>query len=101
MKNIPQLNKLATELVGDGEKINVFFVSLGSNVQMVTTEFEPAYKLWRTLTRENSSAETYLEDRKWGVIADRSPAAEAANSRLVTHDDSWEFCKCFRLPVVY
>jgi len=89
---IKQLNQLATEMVGDGGKHNVFFVSLEGNVQLVTTDFWVAYEFWKSLTPRLSGKETMLEDRKWGVICDRSPI-EDGSTKLQTWDDSESFLR--------
>ena len=89
---IKELNKLATEMVGDSGKPNVFFVSLEGNVQMVTTDFWQAYDYWKSLTPRLSGKETMLEDRKYGVICDRSPSEHNAG-KLMTWDESGMFLR--------
>ena len=93
---IKQLDELATNMVGDCGKSNVFFVSLGSNVQMITTNFDAAYTFWKELERNNRDMESTLEDRKMGTICDRSPVGETDN-HLVTQDDSQSFRRRYRL----
>jgi hypothetical protein len=93
MNKVKQLNKLATEMVGDGGKTNVFFVSLAGNIRMITTDFHEAYEYWKSFnTILYSNVETALEDRKWGTICDRSPN-ELNNGKLMTLDESEKFLK--------
>lgn len=61
------LDKLASDLVGDGEEPNLFFVSLDGKVKMVTSEFTQAYKYWKDISYF-CDQETTLEDRGMGVI---------------------------------
>jgi hypothetical protein len=63
---IKQLNQLATEMVGDGKKQNVFFVTAKANVVLIAIHFETAYQYWRSLA--NARQESALEDRQTGVI---------------------------------
>lgn len=89
MEKIKELEAIAREMVGDGQSPNLFFVSRKGIIEMVTGDFQAAYKFWKNLPRD---VETMLEDRKWGVIADTSPEEE--NSiKLVTWDDSKFFLK--------
>lgn len=80
-----ELNRMATEMVGDGKKPNLYFVSLGSNVQLVTTDWDAAYTYWLSLPR---NVETLLEDRLIGLICDTSPVEERS-TRLTTSDCSY------------
>lgn len=69
MKNI-ELNKLATELVGDNKSPNLFFVSVGGDTMLITSDFALAYDAWAKLPR---NIETSIEDRKNGVLASTAP----------------------------
>ena len=81
---IKQLNTLATEMVGDGQSPNLFFVSIKGNIMLVTPEFDTAYDYWRFMPRD---VETALEDRQNGVLASTEPVEDESN-RLVTYDDA-------------
>lgn len=81
----PQLEALASEVIGDGQSPNLYFVTVaGRGVILVSREFDTAYDCWRFLPR---SIETTLEDRKIGVICSTEPIEEGSK-KLVTHDDS-------------
>ena len=81
---IPELNKLATEMVGDGQSPNLFFVSCKGNILLVTTEFDTAYDYWRFMPRD---VETMLEDRLNGVLAS-TESIEDGSTILRTYDDT-------------
>lgn len=70
MKKIAELNALATEMVGDGKKPNLFFVTHEGNVTMITRRFESAHREWRKFA--NQDVESMLEDRQTGVICSAS-----------------------------
>jgi hypothetical protein len=80
-----ELNRLATELVGDSQKPNLYFVSIEGNITLVTSEFDTAYDMWRYLPRD---IETALEDRLTGCLASTAPI-EDGSSKLITHDDTY------------
>jgi len=65
---VEALNKLASEMVGDNGRTNVFFVTYEGNVVMITMLFEAAYTLWSNL--KNAHKDCTLEDRKTSVIAE-------------------------------
>ena len=92
---VKQLNELATAMVGDGGKTNVFFVSLESNVELVTTHFDTAYDFWKSLAAKYDyrQIESTLEDRKWGVICSREKDEEG---RWGVIDDSNQFRNRFK-----
>jgi hypothetical protein len=93
---VKALNKLATEMVGDGGKPNTFFVSLGANVQMVTTNFNAAYRYWCELKwSKRQQQESMLEDRRWGTICCVEPK-EDGSKKLITYDESYSFRKIMR-----
>jgi hypothetical protein len=81
---IAKLDELARELVGDGKRQNLYFVSLAGNIVTVTTDFETAYGHWRALPFDR---ESMIEDRRHGVICSREPIEEGS-TRLITIDDS-------------
>lgn len=93
---VTELNKLATTMVGDSGKPNVFFVSLMSNVVMVTTDFQAAYSHWKKLARCQREKESTLEDRRYGVICSVEPDENPMVKRLRVYDDSMMFIRYYR-----
>lgn len=67
MKTIKELNALATDMVGDGGKPNLFFVTQDGQVVTVSRNFEVAHKEWQQLAMQR--VESMLEDRQTGVVA--------------------------------
>lgn len=87
---IESLEAIARDMVGDGKRPNVFFVSLEPlGIVMITRDFQAAYQYWKGLSR---SAETSLEDRQTGVICSNEPLCEL-DKRLHVIDDSASFLK--------
>jgi hypothetical protein len=86
---IKQLNTLARNMVGDGQKPNVYFVTVQGNSVLIATDFAQAYGYWRSLA--NSRTESALEDRQIGVIADAGYLNEGAPTRWEVRDDSRHF----------
>lgn len=66
--NVPQFNELARKMVGDSQLPNVFFVSVGNDTQLVTTDFNQAYSFWKGLSTTQKTKEPALADRIYGVI---------------------------------
>lgn len=91
MSKIPQLEELASEMIGDGGSPDVFFVSLKGNIVLITIEFEEAYQKWRESRwgRLGCHQESTLESRQYGVICFVEP--EEDSQKLVVHDDSEEY----------
>lgn len=77
-----ELDKLATKLVGDGLSPNLYFVSDGSAVKLVTTDKFAAASAWRKLARRRPLRESALEDRHNGVLADVSPEDDEPGAKL-------------------
>lgn len=85
---VKELEQLARDMVGDGKRPNLFFVStLADGIVLISRSFETAYEFWRGLPRDT---ETALEDRQYGVICDTSPEEDGGN-RLRTWNDSAGF----------
>lgn len=64
---VKEMNDMPVNMVGDGQKPNVFFVSTTKlGVVLITRYFDIAYNAWRELSRYHHSM---LEDRSYGVIA--------------------------------
>ena len=65
-----ELNVLAQEIGGkqvDAEKW--FFVSLGSDVKMITSDFNMALQFWEQLPFDKESS---LEELSYGIVCDNS-----------------------------
>ena len=58
---------LATEMIGDGQQPDVYFVSKGEQVVYISTVFVAAYHYWQHMSGWNNSC--MLENRTFGVIA--------------------------------
>jgi hypothetical protein len=84
MQRIELLEGLASQVIGDGQKPNLYFVTVEGNVVLVSRDFDIAYDHWRYLPR---NVETALEDRLIGVICSTEPVEDGAK-QLVTYDDS-------------
>lgn len=84
---IDQLEALASDMIGDGQTPDVFFVTRKGNVILVTTEFDVAYERWEQLPRNQESS---LENRTWGCICTVEPESDDSK-RLIVVDDSYSF----------
>lgn len=84
---IKQLNALATELVGDGQRPDLFFVTDQGNVVTVTTSARIAYDHWRQLAARRPMVECALESRQIGCVATIEPV-EDGSPKLGVYDDS-------------
>ena len=86
------LNALATELVGDGRKPNLYFVSDNKgDCIMVTQDAQAAYDKWRELAAMRPLSECNLEDRLTGTICTVEPDEDT--NRLHVWDDSAQWLK--------
>lgn len=91
---VEELEKLAAEMIGDGQKPNLFFVSKFDNDThgciAVTPDFDIAYEIWKKLP---TNCETALEDRMYGTICDNAPHSEEEAMQGVLHlaDNSEHF----------
>lgn len=92
---IKELEKLASEMVGDGKSPHLFFVSAfeggrkSSGVILITRNFELAHAVWRNLPRTHEST---LEGRKYGTICSVEPKEEGSK-KLIVVDNSADFRK--------
>lgn len=86
---VKKLNDLATEMVGDGKKKNVFFVTVKGDVVLIAVDFAQAYGYWRSLA--NTRVQCMLEDRQTGVLADAGYLNEEQPHRWEVHDDTRAF----------
>jgi len=80
MSKVKELNELASKMVGDGKKKNVFFVCDNGNTVMVTTQFHFAYSLWNHM--KNINVVSTLEDRQTGVICSAGPEYDENGKRV-------------------
>lgn len=84
---IRQLEVLASQMVGDGKKPNLFFVSTEKNgIVFISRYFPSAYEMWKQVSIGNCQ-ETTLEDRQNGVLCSVEPEEEGSK-KLIRHDDS-------------
>lgn len=90
-RRMEQLEALARDMVGDGGKPDVFFVSVEGGIVMVTLDFEAAYHAWREYSAPKNR-ETALENRSMGTIASVDPIEEGS-PRLMLIDDSEMFLR--------
>lgn len=79
---VKQLNQLATEMVGDGKRKNVFFFTVEGDVRLVGTEFNVIHSAWKQFVMDNPRVETMIEDRKNGVVA------SAGMEEILLNDDT-------------
>jgi hypothetical protein len=75
--------EMARNLVGDNGSPNLYFVSDRSGVFLITSDFDVAHEIWKSLPTDQ---ETTLEDRKTGVLASTEPESNERGARLVTYD---------------
>lgn len=87
-RRIKELEKLATNMVGDGKAPNVFFVSIQGRIILVTTDFAIAYNAWKHLDHK---VEDCMEDRQYGVVCSTEPLDDPNDTKLYVHDDSHEY----------
>jgi hypothetical protein len=85
------MDEMAREMVSDGKRPNVFFVSKQvskdkSEVQLMTRDFNLAYEYWKGLARQ--PGESCLEDRQTGVICSKEPVSDSPGARLTISDNS-------------
>jgi hypothetical protein len=85
MVGIKQLDMAARDLVGDGKSPNLFFVSVDGKVRTITSEFDIAYDLWRSLR----GSEATLEDRKHGVLASVENHVVMDDTYMLTGRPNW------------
>jgi hypothetical protein len=85
------LDQMARDMVGDGERPDVFFVSVAGNIATVTSSFKTAYEEWVRVSWK-AKIETALEDRLFGVIASVEPEDDG-NARLIRIDSSKDFIR--------
>jgi hypothetical protein len=76
MAKIPELEKLARDMIGDGKSPNLYFVTLKGAVVSVDTDVNRALAAWRALAYAEPLRECALEDRLYGVLASVTPRSD-------------------------
>ena len=95
---VEQLNGLARIMVGDSQTPNVFFVTVGNDTQLISTDFNQAYVFWKGLSKTQRSKEPALADRMFGVICSVEKGLNADYPHGYTVlDSSREFLRAFCL----
>ena len=77
-----QFEKIASELIGDGRRPNVYFVTDQGKVQTITLNKEVALDHWRALAARWPMVECALEDRQTGVLASIEPTTDDEGAPL-------------------
>ena len=86
-----ELQVLATELVGDGKRPNIFFVSIEGRTVVISLDFDVAYDAWAMFSDVGGGVEnTTLEDRQAGVIASIEPLEDGSGESVLV-DNSETF----------
>jgi hypothetical protein len=86
MKKIPEFQRLASKMVGDGKTPNTFFVTREGVTELITTHFPTAYRYWLRLPRE---VETALEDRLCGCLGTNEPEEDGSKKLVFSDDTEW------------
>lgn len=86
-KKINELEALASNLIGDGQSPNLYFVTDQGVVVTVTRSLEVAHAEWKELARRLPRVECALEDRKTGVLASVEPESNEEGAKLRVFDD--------------
>lgn len=90
-QKIPSLQILDSQMIGDGQMPNLFFVSEQGVIVTVTCDFSTAYSAWNKLATQTPRIECALEDRVNGTIADVGPSEDEPTGKLFRRDDSVTF----------
>lgn len=84
---IKALEILARDMVGDGKKPDLYFVTDRGVVVAIETDLDAAAQRWRDLAARSPRVESALEDRLTGVLASVAPESEAPGARLIRIDE--------------
>ena len=76
------LNDLARELVGDGKRPNLYFVTDQGDTVLIASDLEIAREAWGKLAARYPLQECALEDRLYGVIASVEPVDDTEGAPL-------------------
>ncbi len=76
------LERLASEIIGDGKKPDLFFVTIAGKVVVVTQNLEIARRAWEEFAAP-MDIETSIEDRLVGTLASITPDPEEADGDLI------------------
>ncbi len=85
---IKELQALATEMVGDSNAPDLFFVTDQGVVVTVTRCFETAYADYHRLAWRWPLVECALENRTIGCLASVEPESDEQGARLIRIDDT-------------
>lgn len=85
---IEVLQNLASQIIGDGSKSDMFFVTDQGVVVTVTRDFDTAYAHWKQLARRSPFVECALENRTVGVLASVEPDSDDDGALLEVRDDT-------------
>jgi len=96
-QKIKALEVLASDMVGDSKKPNLFFVSVKGVIITITRSFEIAYQEWQTLSYNNNQ-ETSLEDRQTGTLATLQPKEDNSKQLEKIDDTHWMIRKGWICP---
>lgn len=81
------LEEMARDMVGDGQRPNLYFVTLHGRVIAISTRQETARAIWAELPRDEESA---VEDRLNGVICSTEPREDGRG--WIRYDDTQGHC---------
>jgi hypothetical protein len=85
---IERLEQVARDMVGDGGKPNLFFVTDQGIVVAITRDFDSAFLQWKDLADRRPRAECAIEDRKTGVLAAVEPENDEPGAKLIMYNDT-------------
>lgn len=91
---VPELQALATKMVGDGKSPDLFFVTDQGVVVGVSLSFQAAYSQWLALA-DRGAVESALENRNYGTLAWMEPPdpEREGTPRWKRRDDTTGFLK--------
>lgn len=89
IKKIAELEKLASDMVGDGQTPDLFFVTDRGGVVTVTTDFEVACLAWEKLRDRYPLTECALENRHHGVVASVEPDGDGGPLIILDDRHQW------------
>ena len=81
-----KMDELARQYVGDGKRLNTYFVTDGGHVVTITDDFDVAYNHWNRLAHRRPMQECTLEDRRNWVLASVEPIDDGSDILQVFDD---------------
>ena len=84
---MPELEALASRMIGDGQTPDLFFVTDEGAVVLIETSGLRAYGRFKDLASRSPRKECALENRTFGVLASVEPESDdpGARLRLIDH----------------